>query len=343
MPAKTATTTTEFSELRLASKSLVFACRARRLRFALAAHPARVVVHLGQLRLASKSLVSPAVLAASASLWRLTQLVSSDTSGSFDWRESRSSRLTVLAGREGTVSPEGVRAIVVGHGYEPSTSPWHHLQHGQEGLRHHRGELVRLRGGNGARRSAERDGGDGGSRPGGGRPAAGALPGRRGSPATVGRRSHRSPRPSTKRRRSAGPCSSPNAPPTPPSPRRRQRRNACSSAAATTLPSLDQARTMADQLVADGRDEARQADEQERLQVEAEVQALMAPPRLPRIRRHPPRGVPRRAALADPRGSDIAHRHRRPCTGWSRRDSPAAAVGRRTTTTPPHRRPRCGQ
>ena len=71
------------------------ACRVRRLRFALASHPARALGHLGpELRLASKSLVSPAELAASASLRRLTQLVRSDTSGRrFDWRASRSSRL----------------------------------------------------------------------------------------------------------------------------------------------------------------------------------------------------------------------------------------------------------
>ena len=99
-----------------------------------------------------------------------------------------------------------------------------------------------------------------------------------GPPASRPAAGGRGPRPtSTSPRRSAARCCWPSARPTRRSPRPRPRPTACSARPATTPPaSLDQARAEATALVEAAKADARRAGESERVQVEGEVQALLA-------------------------------------------------------------------
>ena len=143
----------------------------------------------------------------------------------------------------------------------------------------------------------------------------------------------RSTRRSTSRRRSAAPCCSPSARPTSPSPRRSAE---------------------ADRLLAVGRDEAarswstspapkaRRAGESERVQVEGEVQALLARRDFLESDVDHLEQYLRRPARADHRGRRPAHRHRPTCPRRSRRHAPAVALGggraARTATSRARRR-----
>ena len=83
--------------------------------------------------------------------------------------------------------------------------------------------------------------------------------------------------PSTRPRRSAARCCSPSAPPTPRSPRPRPRPIGCSARPATTpAPTSTRPAPRPATLVEEAKAEARRAGESERVQVEGEVQALLA-------------------------------------------------------------------